>query len=66
MEMQLTRRIGGEADGGGLAPAGGGGNASQLLRECNRVADAADAIIDRICSGEAERFLTANRQAGGQ
>lgn len=43
-----------------------GGNASETLLSLRRMADAADAAIERACSGNAEEFLAANRQQGGQ
>ena len=44
----------------------GGANVTEALARAQRLADAADDLIDRVCSGEAEAFLSANRQAGGQ
>ena len=40
--------------------------AAATLAACRSLADAADAAIDRAYSGDAETFLAANRQAGGQ
>ena len=40
--------------------------ASATLAACRRMADAGDAAIDRVYSGDAETFLAANQQAGGQ
>jgi hypothetical protein len=40
--------------------------AADALAECRRMADAADAAIDQAYSGDAEKFLAANQQDGGQ
>ena len=40
--------------------------ASDALDTFRRMADAADAAIDQAYSGNAEAFLAANQQAGGQ
>ena len=40
--------------------------AAQALASCRRMADAADAAIDQAYSGDAEAFLAANKQEGGQ
>jgi hypothetical protein len=42
------------------------GGAAQALAECRRMVDAADAAIDQAYSGDAETFLAANKQDGGQ
>jgi hypothetical protein len=39
---------------------------SAALDACRRLTDAADAAIDQAYSGDAEAFLNANRQTGGQ
>ncbi len=40
--------------------------ATEALASCRRMADAADAVIDQVYSGDAEGFLSANKQDGGQ
>ena len=40
--------------------------AGEALAACRRLSDAADEAIDKAYSGDAEAFLTANRQSGGQ
>ena len=40
--------------------------AAEAFAACRRLADAADAAIDQAYSGNAEEFLAANRQSGGQ
>ncbi len=41
-------------------------DAGATLAACRRMADAGDAAIDQVYSGDAETFLAANKQAGGQ
>ena len=40
--------------------------ASEALASCRRMTEAADAAIEQAYSGDAETFLAANRQCGGQ
>ena len=49
-------------------PAAGpsGGDASETRARAERLLAAADDVIDRVLSTESERFLSQNRQQGGQ
>ncbi|MFN8603928.1 MAG: hypothetical protein U0842_25925 [Candidatus Binatia bacterium] len=40
--------------------------ASERRNEAERLANEADALLDRALSGDSQRFLEANRQRGGQ
>jgi len=46
--------------------AGDSSGVSQTLEACRKLADAADAAIDQAYSGNAEMFIAANQQKGGQ
>lgn len=62
MQTELTRTI----HNPGVPTDDGAGTGAEALAACRRMADAADAAIERAASGDAETFLTSNRQAGGQ
>lgn len=44
----------------------GRGRNGERRAEIERLANEADALIDRALSGDSQRFLEANRQRGGQ
>ncbi len=64
MEMQQTTYQERPIDGSPSPDAGGG--AAEALAACQRLTAAADAAIEQAYSGNAETFLAANRQSGGQ
>jgi len=49
-----------------VAPAGGGPSLEQTRAAAERYLNAADAAINHALSGNAEAFLAASRQEGGQ
>ena len=61
--QMMVREIGREAN---VAAGGPEGGDSQTGAECQRMLDEADAMIDQALSGDAEAFLNANKQQGGQ
>ena len=63
--MELQQRLPQER-AAGTPDAGDGAAVSQTLDACRRLADAADAAIDQAHSGNAEMFIAANQQMGGQ
>ena len=63
MEMQ---QLSYQSRGSDAPSADGSSGVAEALAACSKLADAADAAIDRALSGEAERFLQANQQSGGE
>ena len=59
----MVREIHREAN---VVQGGPEGGDSQRAEECQRMLDKADAMIDQALSGDAEAFLNANRQQGGE
>ena len=62
-------RIRNRSHGDELPPQGaaqGSNVASERRNEAERLANKADALLDRALSGDSQRFLEANRQRGGQ
>jgi len=59
----MVREIHREAN---VAAGGPEGGESRTAEECQRMLDKADAMIDQALSGDAEAFLNANKQQGGQ
>ena len=63
MELQQLSH---PARGTGMPDAVDGATVTQTLEACRKLADAADAAIERAYSGNAELFIAANQQSGGQ
>lgn len=64
MEMQ---QISSQTRNGEPEPSASGDAAAiETLAACRRLADVGDAAIDQVASGNAQAFLEANTQAGGQ
>ncbi len=66
MDMQQRRYDQTPLGFGSADPAAGGAALEQARDQGQRLLDAADAAINRALSGNAEAFLVASRQEGGQ
>jgi hypothetical protein len=66
MDLQQRRHDQRTTPQAASSPAGGGPGLDQARLQAQRLLDAADAAITRALSGNAEAFLAASRQQGGQ
>ncbi len=64
--MEMLQRTHQALTTGPTPPSDADAGVADALAACRRLADAADAAIDQAYSGDAETFLAASQQAGGQ